>query len=116
MVADLALVEAYGRALREIHFSGMAVKETSSYPALRDLLNGVGEGLKPKVRCILQLSNRGAGFPDGGLFTVDQIKAGEEQAPLFGLVPARGVIEVKGLGDDVVQIAGTEQVRRYLTT
>jgi len=29
-------------------------------------------------------------------------------------LPARGAVEVKGLQEDVEEIAGTEQVRRYL--
>jgi hypothetical protein len=32
------------------------------------LLNEVGENLKPKVRCILQLANSGAGNPDGEFY------------------------------------------------
>jgi hypothetical protein len=41
---------------------------------LRDLLEEVGGGLKPKVRCFMNLKNRGAGLPDGGLFTGDQVR------------------------------------------
>lgn len=65
-------LETYLTELREIHDSGVATGETSGYPALANLLNAVGHTLKPKVRCIIQLKNSGAGFPDGGLFTPDQ--------------------------------------------
>ena len=55
-------LEAYLRELRETRSTGLSVKETSFYPALRDLLSAVGAGLKPRVRCTLQLGNQGAGF------------------------------------------------------
>ena len=67
-------VETYLRELRDIHSTGAAVPETSYYGCLERLLNEVGKTLKPKVRCVINLANRGAGIPDGGLFTPDQIK------------------------------------------
>jgi hypothetical protein len=54
-------LEKYLQELQEIRSSG----EASYYPPLRELLNSVGDELKPKVRCILILKNRGAGLPDG---------------------------------------------------
>jgi hypothetical protein len=63
-------LEAYLDELSEIR--GPGVPETAGYPALRNLVNAVGETLKPKVRCIINLKNRGAGIPDGGLFTANQ--------------------------------------------
>ena len=80
-------LETYLTELREIHDSGAATKETSGYPALANLLDAVGHSLKPKVRCLIQLKNSGAGLPDGGLFTPDQLKNTDEQAPLLGLIP-----------------------------
>jgi hypothetical protein len=59
-------VEAYIRNLSEIRSSGAAVKEKSYYGALEALFNEVGKMLKPRVRCIIKLKNRGAGLPDGG--------------------------------------------------
>jgi hypothetical protein len=105
------LLETYLRELREIRSSGAAVKETSFYGPLANLLNEVGKTLKPRVRCIISLKNQGAGLPDGGLFTLDQLQAGSD--PLPGQVPGRGVIEVKGTGDDVMAVADSEQVVRY---
>ena len=54
-------LETYLRELRDIRSSGAAVKETSYYPALSNLFNEVGKRLKPRVRCIINLANRGAG-------------------------------------------------------
>jgi hypothetical protein len=51
------------------------VAETSYDPALSALLNEAGAALKPAVRCIINLANRGAGIPDGGFFTPDQLFA-----------------------------------------
>jgi len=64
-------VEAYLTELRDIRASGAAAKETSGYGALANLFNDLGKALKPKVRCLIQLKNRGAGMPDGGFFTPD---------------------------------------------
>src|SRR3954453_18600000 len=99
------LLESYLRELREIRFSGAGVNETSYYGPLRDLFNRVGNDLDPPVRCIMQLRNKGAGIPDGGLFTPDQLPSGSEDTPLLGLAPARGVIEAKGTSDEVATVA-----------
>ena len=77
-------LETYLRELRDIRSSGAGVKETSYYPALSNLLNEVGKRLKPRVRCIINLANRGAGIPDGGLFTPEQFQKPFEAEPLPG--------------------------------
>ena len=105
--------ETYLREIRDIRSSGAAVKETSYYPAISNLLNEVGKRLKPRVRCIINLANRGAGIPDGGFFTPDQFQKPSEAEPLPGQLPARGVIEVKSTKDDAWVIADGEQVSRY---
>jgi hypothetical protein len=106
-------LETYLRDLYEIRSSGAGVKETSYYGALSNLFNEVGKSLKPKVRCILQLANRGAGLPDGGLFTPDQFQKAGTAEPLLGQIPSRGVIEVKGASDDAWVTADGLQVSKY---
>jgi len=107
--------EAYLAELRDIRASGAAVPETSGYGALANLLNEVGGKLRPKVRCLINLQNAGAGIPDGGLFTASQFPKGAHAAePLGGQLPARGALEVKPVADDVHVVAESEQVRRYL--
>jgi hypothetical protein len=109
-------LETYLRALHQDRSSGEAVNETSYYGHLQTLLNEVGKTLRPRVRCVMQLKNRGAGHPDGGLFTPDQRidpKAKARNLPLFGHNPARGVIEVKGASDDAWVTADSEQVTKY---
>jgi hypothetical protein len=81
--------------------------------ALANLLNGVGKSLKPRVQCILQLANRGAGQPDGGLFTNEQLRRVDNSKPLLGQSPNRGVIEVKPTSDDTWVTAQSNQVSRY---
>ena len=105
-------VETYLRDLRDIHSTGAAVPETSYYGPLANLLNEIGKTLKPKVRCVINLANRGAGIPDGGLFTPDQINK-RDPNPMQGQSPSRGVIEVKSTSDDVATISAGEQVARY---
>ena len=107
--------EAYLAELRDIRVSGAAVPETSGYGALANLLNEVGGKLKPKVRCLINLQNAGAGIPDGGLFTANQFPKGAHATePLAGQMPGRGALEVKPVADDVRAVAESEQVRRYL--
>jgi hypothetical protein len=61
-------LESYLTQLRDIRCTGAAVAETSFYPALSNLFNEIGKGLRPKVRCVINIANRGAGLPDGGFF------------------------------------------------
>ncbi|MEJ7712930.1 MAG: hypothetical protein WKF84_24580 [Pyrinomonadaceae bacterium] len=113
-------IENYLRDLRDARATGEAVKETSFYPALSNLLNGIGAQLNPKVRAVINLKNRGAGLPDGGLFTAKQLKklGGDETlrdpTAFRGQQPERGVVEVKGTGAEARDIAEGEQVTRYL--
>jgi len=67
-------LETYLSAVRDTKLSGEGVSELSYYPALHALLEEVGGKLKPKVRCFMNLRNQGAGLPDGGLFTADQVR------------------------------------------
>jgi hypothetical protein len=107
-------LETYLSDLSQIRSSGGAVKETSGYPALRQLLNETGKALKPKVHCIINLQNQGAGLPDGGLYTADQFQKRAKTDPLEGQLPSRGCIEVKSPGEDVLAVAKGTQVLRYL--
>jgi hypothetical protein len=100
-------VERYLHDLAKDHASGEAVAETSGYGALQNLLNAVGGELTPSVRAIVNIRNRGAGIPDGGLFTADQLRRsggernrfpvhekryGGRRCLLFTLVRGRGVL------------------------
>jgi hypothetical protein len=113
LVADP--VEAYFAQLRDIRASGAGVAETSYYAPLASLLTAVGHGLKPKVTAIVNLRNTGAGIPDGGLFTANQLKGWDIATdPLQGQLPARGAIEVKSPAEDVFAVAASDQVARYV--
>lgn len=93
----------------------MATKETSGYPVIENLFNAVGQSLKPKVRCFIHPQNSGAGLPDGGFFTPDQLKNSDEQKPFLGVpLPSRGVVEIKATKDELEDIARTKQVEEYL--
>jgi hypothetical protein len=108
-------LEAYLADLRAMRSSGGMVKETSGYGALANLFNAVGQTLKPKVHCFIHVKNSGAGLPDGGLFTADQLKHTDEEAPLHGIPkPSRGVIEVKATDEEIEDIVDTKQVRDYV--
>ena len=106
-------VETYLLELRQIRSTGAAVPETSYYGPLASLLNQIGATLKPKVRCVINLANRGAGIPDGGLFTANQFQRGSDTEPQKGQLPERGVIEIKPARDDAWVIADGAQVSKY---
>ena len=112
----MAPLVAYLSSLSDTHASGASTPETSYYPALSHLLNAVGETLKPKVRCITNLKNQGAGLPDGGLFTVDQLgRKGQEvnAAVAAGIPPSRGAIEVKPPSQNLNALAESKQAKDY---
>ncbi len=111
-------IRQYLKDLGDIRATRAGTGETSHYPALSALLNAVGNSLKPKVCCVIQLQNRGAGMPDGGLFTADQFRSkaarsNADKSPLDVLPPARGVIEVKSPAQDLQGVVTSEQVGRY---
>jgi len=105
-------LEAYLQDLTQTRTSGANVKELSFYPALKDLFDAAGKTLKPKVRCVISLKNQGAGLPDGGLFTLKQLRKVSEEA-IFDQTPERGAIEVKSPADDLIEITQSEQVTNY---
>jgi hypothetical protein len=111
------VIDRYLTDMGEVRGTRLNVPETSFYPALERLLSDIGKNLSPKVRCVINLTNRGAGLPDGGLFSSDQFrrKTRDEYAkenPFLVQNPSRGVIEAKPPGEDVRRVAGTEQVER----
>ncbi len=103
-------VETYLTELRHARASGGATGERSSYPALAGLLTAVGATLKPKVICVSELADQGAGHPDFGLYAAKQVQKGQ---PKEGQVPERGVVEVKSVQDDAWLTAESQQVSRY---
>ena len=103
-------VETYLTDLRRIRASGGATGERSYYPALAALLNAVGHTLKPKVFCVGELADQGAGHPDFGLYAAKQL---QKNQPKEGQVPEHGVVEVKSASDDAWLTAASAQVSRY---
>jgi len=110
----VAALRTYLEGLRAIHQTGEAVAETSYYGQLERLLNEVGKTLSPTVTCVLTTKNRGAGVPDGGLFIARPAVTEAGDSALLARAPERGVMEVKGPTQDVMRVALSGQVRRYL--
>ena len=103
-------VEAYFTDLGRVRASGGATGERSSYGPLANLLNAVGAALMPKVFCVQELADQGAGHPDFGLYAAKQVQKGR---PREGPTPERGVVEVKPAEDDAWLTAAGDQVSRY---
>ena len=103
-------VETYFADLGRTYASGGATSERSSYGPLHKLLNAIGATLKPKVFCVGELADQGAGHPDFGLYSAKQIQRGQ---PRQGQVPERGVVEVKAADDNAWLTAAGDQVSSY---
>ena len=103
-------VETYFTELGRLRASGGATDERSSYGPLAKLLDAVGTTLKPKVFCVVEPINQGAGHPDFGLYTSKQVQKGR---PRKGQLPERGVVEVKSPQEDTRASAVREQASRY---
>src|SRR5258706_15847493 len=103
-------LETYLQDLYDIHSSGSGVKETSYYGTLANLFNEVGKTLKPRVRCIINIANRGAGLPDGGLFTPDQFQKRAKGELIEGQLPSRGCIEVKSTEENIDVTFGLRKI------
>ena len=107
-----SIVEDYFTDLRRIRASGGATGERSYYPPLNNLFDAVGATLKPKVFCVVELAQQGAGHPDFGLYAARQVQRGK---PREGQLLECGVVEVKPAGDDAWLTAEGDQVSRYWT-
>ena len=103
-------VEEYLAELRRIRATGGGTGELSYYPPLNNLLNAVGGSLRPRVHCVSQLAQQGAGHPDFGLYGARQVSKGQ---PKQGQLPEGGVVEVKAASDDAWLTAGSVQVSKY---
>ena len=104
-------VEVFLTDLRQIRATGGGTGERSSYTPLANLLNAVGATLKPKVFCVSELADQGAGHPDFGLYTAKQVQKGR---PRQGQTPERGVVEVKSPAEILGASQVQGQVVRYL--
>ncbi|MGH7056721.1 MAG: N-6 DNA methylase, partial [Acetobacteraceae bacterium] len=102
----------YLGAIARISATRAGTGEISYYGALADALNAAGERLKLRVFAVPNLRNRGAGFPDMGLFVAARGGAPEEWPA--GRLPERGVVEVDDIPADLSLKAGSAQVSRYL--
>ena len=105
-----AAVEDYLTCLHWIRASGGATAERSNYTPLATLLNAVGGVLRPKVFCVAELADQGAGHPDFGLYAKRQVQRGR---PRPGQTPEGGVVEVKSAAGDAWLTAAGAQVSRY---
>ena len=108
----MSILKKYLEDVRAIRATGAATAETSYYPPLSELLTTAGKDLSPRVTCVLHPQASGAGLPDGGLFTADQLQ--RDRNPQPGQLPSRGVIEAKPPAVALDDLAESGQVRRYL--
>lgn len=106
-------IDDYLLALRRTRASGGSVRERGHYGALQNLLNSFGATLKPKVHCISELANAGAGSPDFGLFTAPQLVFDADEGVRAIRPPDRGVVEAKAPDSPIERVVASEQVAQY---
>lgn len=115
------MLTTYLRAIGDIRATGASTAETSYYTPLENLLNAIGEQLKPTVRAVFQLKDLGAGRPDFGLFAASQFERPADGSPPErrpGALPERGAGEVKSPSDSLDALLRgkhVKQVSKYWT-
>ena len=103
-------MSAYLGEIARIHATRAGTGEVSYYGALGKAVNAAGYRLKPAVFCVPNLRNRGAGFPDMGLFVATRGQAPEEWPE--ARAPERGVVEVDDIPADLSVICGRPSPRK----
>ena len=79
---------------------------------LANLLNAIGATLRPKVFCIVELADQGAGHPDFGLFAARQVQKWQTLASRTSLRSA-ALSKSKLPADNAWLTAESDQVSRY---
>jgi hypothetical protein len=82
----LSLVRDYLPSLNEIRSLRAGTGERSYYPPLQALLNAIGEQRRPRVLCVQELADQGAGHPDFGLYSATQLPSRSSE-PQPGTLP-----------------------------
>jgi hypothetical protein len=59
-MADKQSLATFLAAVHGVHVSGSGTKEASYYTAIDNLLDGIGDALKPKVRCVMHRAEAAA--------------------------------------------------------
>ena len=108
-----SIVEDYLGDPRRIRVSGGATGERSGFGPLANLLNEIGGGLKPKVFCVDELADQGAGHPDFGLYAAKQVRRLGQ--PKHDQLPEHGVVEMKPAKEDAWLTAESNQVTSHDT-
>ncbi len=106
------ILSEYLAEIARIRATGAGTGEISYYGALTGALNTAGERLAPRVFCVPNLRNRGAGFPDLVLF----VAGGAAPPPDWpeGAAPERGVVEIDDIPAEIAVKLRSAQVVRYL--
>lgn len=108
-------LQTYLAEMHRLWSTGVATGELSYYTPLQNLFNELGRTLKPKVFCLSNPKDTGAGHPDFYFFTANQLrKAKSLREPIPDAPPERGVVEAKRATADVRKRVETKQVSDYL--
>jgi Type ISP C-terminal specificity domain/N-6 DNA Methylase len=106
------ILSDYLSEIARIRATRAGTGEISYYGALTGALDAAGELVKPRVFCVPNLSSKGAGFPDMGLFVAARGLPVDDWPDARR--PDRGVVEVDDIPASIGVKMGSDQVRRYL--
>lgn len=102
----IAAAAAYFAELRRVRASGGALVLSGTGGLARDGWSDAhAEGVG-----VLEVADQGAGHPDRALCIARQVQKGRPRA---GQIPERGVVEVKGMGDNARLTAESDQMSRH---
>ena len=111
--SSFSALQQYITAMRTSHSLGTHTAQTTFYTPFANLLNTIGDRLRPRVHFQAHPGTHGAGLADGGLFPLSR---SSQREPLPGRFPERGAVEIKAPGASLAALAQSAQVRRYLET
>jgi hypothetical protein len=114
MPKQAAPLDLYLDEIARVKATKAGTTETSYYPAVATVLNAIGQKLKPSVYCLHHPSGK-EGIPDFGLFEQAKFKKSEQPSWKDGVLPERGVVEVKGASHAIKALLTSKQVAgKYL--
>jgi len=96
-----------------IRATGGGTSERSFYTPFQNLLNAIGAERRPRVFCVGELADLGAGRPDFGLYSAERLPREAAGGEPLATPPDRGVVEMKAPSADLWSTLRSRQVADY---
>ncbi|MEQ8965332.1 MAG: type ISP restriction/modification enzyme [Azospirillaceae bacterium] len=96
-----------------IRVAGGGTAERSFYTPFQNMMNAIGAKRRPKVFCVGELADLGAGRPDFGFFSAERLPRDAASGEPLATPPDRGVVEMKPPSEDLWRTVASRQVADY---